>query len=65
VDGVAGIADFQCRQLLRDAYHRMAPVFDPGVNVPLDAARRIPELVDFAGAVDLDSTIDWLERNWM
>ena len=65
MDGVAGIADFQCRQLLGDAYHRTAPVFEPGTYFPLDAVKNVPEMVDFAGAVDLEPTIDWLERNWM
>jgi patatin-like phospholipase/acyl hydrolase len=64
MDGVAGIADFQCRQLLEGSYHRRAPVFAPGTNFALDDVKRVPEMVDFANAVELDPTLEWLEKNW-
>jgi hypothetical protein len=64
MDGVAGIADFQCRRLLGDSYHRLAPVFDPGEAFPLDDVKKVPEMVAFAEAVDLDETTDWLEQHW-
>jgi hypothetical protein len=38
-NGVAGIADYQCRQILGDGYHRLAPVFPPGVSMPEDRCR--------------------------
>lgn len=63
-DGVAGIADFQCRQLLGDSYHRLAPTFEPGTNFPLDDVKKVPEMVDFANAVDLNSTLEWLGKHW-
>lgn len=65
MDGVAGIAHFQCRQLLGEAYHRLAPTFGPGKNFPLDGVKKVSEMVNFANAVDLDSTVDWLRKNWM
>jgi patatin-like phospholipase/acyl hydrolase len=65
MDGVAGIADFQCRQLLGTSYHRLAPVFEPGVNFPLDDVAKVPKMVEFANTVDLDPTIDWLEKQWL
>jgi patatin-like phospholipase/acyl hydrolase len=64
MDGVSGIAHFQCQQLLGPRYHRLAPDFAPGVNIPLDAVERVGELAAFAGALDLSATLDWLDVNW-
>jgi hypothetical protein len=65
LDGTAGIADFQCRQLLGARYHRVAPLFPPGTTMPMDAVERIPDMVAFAQNVNLDQTVAWLEAHWM
>jgi patatin-like phospholipase/acyl hydrolase len=65
LDGSTGIADYQCRQILRDRYHRLAPLFPPGTAVPLDGAKKIPYLLEFAETVALDETVAWLERFWV
>ena len=64
LDGTAGIADYQCHQLLGEGYHRLAPTFAKGVNVPLDDVARIPHLIEFATGVPLESTIGWLKQSW-
>jgi len=64
LDGVAGIADYQCKQLLDRAYHRLAPVFPPPMNIPMDGVDQVPEMIDFAGKVDLGPTIEWLKTYW-
>lgn len=64
MDGVNGIADFQCKQILGGHYHRLAPKFPPGVSIPLDDVRRVPDMIDFANSVDLKDTIDWMKANW-
>src|SRR3990172_6957786 len=48
LDGVSGIADYQCQKILGDQYHRLAPVFPPGVSLPLDAVKRVPDMIQFA-----------------
>ena len=65
LEGVSGIADYQCGKLLGGRYHRLAPVFPPGVRMPLDAVARVPEMVAFAEAVDLAAARDFLEREWI
>jgi hypothetical protein len=65
LNGVAGIADYQCRQLLTERYHRLAPIFDPGISIPMDAVKKVPYMVDFAESVDLSGTIQWLQKYWM
>ena len=63
-DGTAGIADYQCRQMLHDRYHRIAPVFPAGNAVGLDAVDKIPYMIDFAEALPIEDTIRWLQRKW-
>jgi len=65
LDGVAGVADYQCRQILGDRYHRLAPVFPPGKNYAMDDVRHVGEMVDFAKTVDLEPAAAWLRANWV
>jgi len=65
LDGVSGIADYQCHQMLRDRYHRLAPVFPPDVSIPMDGVKKIPYMIDFADNVKLVKTVDWMKTNWM
>jgi hypothetical protein len=65
LDGVSGVADYQCQQFLGEHYHRLAPVFAPGVSLPLDAVKRVPEMVAFAEGVKLDRTVQWLQTHWL
>ena len=65
LDGVSGIADYQCRQMLGKNYHRLAPVFPPKVSIPMDAVKKIPYMIDFANSLDLEPTIHWLKEYWV
>ncbi len=65
LDGVAGIADYQCNQILGPKYHRLAPVFPSGVAVEMDDVSRILYMVDFAGKVDISGTASWLKAQWL
>ena len=65
MDGTAGIADYQCARMLGARYHRLAPAFAPGVSIPLDAVDRIPKLREFAAAIDLSGTVEWIETEWL
>ena len=63
LEGTTSITDYQCRQLLRDNYHRIDPEFPPGVKVALDAVQKIPYITEFAENVPLEKTVDWLKKN--
>jgi patatin-like phospholipase/acyl hydrolase len=65
LEGTTSITDYQCRQLLGERYHRVDPEFPPGVNVPLDAVDKTPYMVEFAQAVPLEPTIEWLREVWL
>ena len=64
LDGTAGIADYQCRQMLRERYHRLAPVFPVGVTVPMDDIDKISYMVKFAEELPIEETINWLQQTW-
>ena len=65
LDGVMGVADYQCRQILGGNYHRLAPVFSPpDMVIPFDGVKRIPDLVAFAEKVDISKTVEWLKTVW-
>lgn len=68
LDGVSGIADYQCQQMLGDQYHRLAPVFPSGQAFPLDAVDKIDDLIGFAEdpeMLDIDRTVSWMREHWM
>ena len=64
LDGVGGIADYQCTQILEERYHRLAPTFPPNVSISLDDVKRIPEMVRFANQGPINKTADWLRNFW-
>jgi patatin-like phospholipase/acyl hydrolase len=61
--GVCGIADYQCRQLLGDRYHRLAPDLMQGWAD--DDVSKIPDMVQFAESFDLSETIQWIQSRWL
>ena len=65
LDGVAGIADYQCAQLLGPRYLRLAPHFPPGKRVRMDDVKQIPYMKEFANGIDLAETVSWLRSMWM
>lgn len=62
IDGMMGVADYQCARLLGARYLRIAPML-PAV-FDLDDWRKAGELVDLADAVDLSDADAWIKR-WM
>ena len=56
--GAAGLADFQCRQILGRRYHRLDPVLPEEIG--LDAVDRIPELEELAAGADITGAVAWV-----
>lgn len=65
MDGVMGVADYQCKQILKDCYCRLSPTFAPGQSIKLDDWKKRDELVDIANDVDIQESVDWLKLHWM
>lgn len=68
LDASMGIADYQCRQILRENYRRIAPVFPPDTNIKLDEWKRSQDLLDFGNCAALmdswtsDDVVAWLRN---
>ncbi len=67
LDGIAGIADYQCAQLLREKYHRLNPTFPQGKEYQYDSVepQEIAEMIAFAENCDLTETAQWLHDQWV
>lgn len=65
MDGISGIADYQCRKLLLENYHRLAPAFPPGVKIDMDDVEHIALMIDYANHVDMSETVKWLKQSWL
>ena len=68
LDASMGIADYQCRYLLKANYRRIAPVFPSDTNIKLDDWKRAQDLIDFgttSGLTDSgrrDDVVQWLKN---
>ncbi|MBI5216184.1 MAG: hypothetical protein HY960_10570 [Ignavibacteriae bacterium] len=60
LDGINGIADYQCKQILSERYHRLAPVFPEGSKYDMDAVDKIDEMIAFAESVDMRGVVEWV-----
>jgi patatin-like phospholipase/acyl hydrolase len=68
LDASMGIADYQCRYLLKENYRRIAPVFPQNMNFKLDDWKQAQALIDFGNTSDLvdsgkhDNVVQWLNK---
>lgn len=62
LDGVAGVADFQCRQILAERYLRLDTVLPRAIG--LDDVAAIAELDELATAVDIAAATSWLAERF-
>jgi patatin-like phospholipase/acyl hydrolase len=60
MDGVMGVAAYECTQLLGDRYHRVNCVLDQ--PIPLDAYAKVDSLIGYADALDLTDAVAWIQR---
>jgi patatin-like phospholipase/acyl hydrolase len=62
MDGVMGVADYQCGRLLGNHYHRLDTLLKK--PIPMDDVTQIPRLLKAADDVDLEETVDWIDEMW-
>ncbi len=60
LEGNAGLADYQCRQLLGDHYQRIESLLP--YSIELDGVNQMPTMLEVARNVDLSQAIAWLEN---
>lgn len=67
LDASMGVADYQCRHIIKDRYRRIAPIFPADTNIKLDDWKRAQDLLDFGSAAPLtdswdgDDVVAWLK----
>jgi hypothetical protein len=62
IEGMMGLADYECARLLGNRYFRLAPVLP--TPLPLDCADKIDELIGDANQVDIMAATNWLKANF-
>lgn len=64
MDGVAGISDYQCRQILEARYHRLQVVFRDE-KIGLDDVNKIPRMDEIGRTHSVAGTKRWILEQWM
>lgn len=64
IGGVAGVADYQCRQLLGEKYLRVDRLFDRPVNLDDKRPETLRYLIEQAREVPIEPIVEWLQANW-
>ena len=65
LDGVDRIADYQCKMILGEQYHRIQPLLKDSDSFSVDAVKNVPAFVKIAEDFKLSDTVDWLRKYWM
>jgi hypothetical protein len=62
MDGGGEVADYQCRQILRDQYFRLQPMMRKSIS--LDNWQAADELIKIADEINLEPLLDWIDRSF-
>jgi len=62
IDGAMDLANYQCRQILGEHYHRLNPLLDDDYG--LDAVDRLSALNLLASECDIEPAVAWLKAHW-
>ncbi len=65
INGVMGVADFQCKQILDHRYHRVDHVMDRTINLNDARDATLHYLTTEAHTVNLAPTLAWLQTHWL
>lgn len=66
LDGINGVADYQCKQLLGEHYQRLNTTFAASDKIALDdtSQQTLDRLVELGMRIDLSATVAWLQKYW-
>jgi len=62
MDGGGEVADYQCRQILRDQYYRLQPLLRETIG--LDDWRATDRLIAIADSVNLEPLLNWINKTF-
>jgi len=64
IDGVSGVADFQCRQLLGDRYFRLQPSIAGHGRIGLDAVRKLGRMRRIGETWPIEDALAWIDSHF-
>ena len=64
MDGVSEVADFQCRQLLKDNYCRLQVDFPEGTEIPMDSVDDLGKMLQLAQVAPVSDATRWVARTF-
>jgi patatin-like phospholipase/acyl hydrolase len=59
-EGSAGLADYQCKQVLGEMYKRIDPVLP--YKIPTDGVEFVPDMQQIAESIELGEAISWMKE---
>lgn len=62
MDGGGEVADYQCRQILRDQYYRLQPLLRE--TIALDDWRATDKLIAIADSINLEPLLNWIDKTF-
>jgi uncharacterized protein len=62
LEGMEGVADYECARLLGNNYFRLTPILPAAIA--LDDVGKIQDLIDDANNVDIAAAVRWLKTNF-
>ena len=62
MDGGGDVADYQCRQILRDQYYRLQPLLRE--TIALDDWRATNKLITIADSINLEPLLNWIDKTF-
>ena len=63
LDGVAGIADFQCQQILREKYFRLQVELPSGRKIPMDSVDDLTLMLQIGQQATILPTAKWVQSS--
>jgi len=64
MDGVTGISNYQCEQILGNNYHRLQVTFDKDETIDLDDVKKIKRMNDIGRTHTVAATKKWINDVW-
>jgi patatin-like phospholipase/acyl hydrolase len=61
LDGMMGVAEYECFQILDSRYHRLNCMLEQ--VIPLDGYQKVDELIRYADELDTADTVAWIQRH--
>jgi hypothetical protein len=62
MNGAVEVADYECKQLLKENYSRVNPYLDEDFR--LDSVKYLDRMIEAADAYDITKHVEWLDKHF-